>query len=332
MKVSIKQISQMTGFSPATVSNALNFKRGVNADTAAAVRKAAQDLGYFEEGRITKVKFVIFKYDGSIVEDTPYFTQLISGVEEECRACGMEMQICNLNKKDANYKEQARWLFNDKSAAVILLANEVTDEDADLIKEITIPFVVIDYWKEDMCFNSVSGNNVDSARMATEYLISKGHKEIGYLMGDFRIKPFRARSSGYQAALRKANLPLKKEYCIRLSCRMDEAYQDMKTYLMSKPKLPTAFFSDNDMILLGAVKAMQEYGIRIPEDVSVVGYDDLPFSAISSPAITTIHVPKLEMGRVAVKRLNEIIKGDNIKLKIQICTQFIERDSVREIR
>ena len=96
--------------------------------------------------------------------------------------------------------------------------------------------------------------------------------------------------------------------------------------------LPTAFFADNDMIALGAMKAMSESGIRIPEDVSIIGFDDLPYSSISLPPLTTLRVPKQEMGRSAVRRLCAIIEdNDDVRFKIQVCTQFIERDSVRAI-
>ncbi len=332
MKASIKKISEITGFSPATVSNALNYKRGVNADTAAKILKTAQDLGYFEENRITKVKFVTYKRNGVVVEDTPFFPLMLTGVEQECRACGMEMLMCNLDRRDSNYEEQVRWLQHDKASVVILLGTELMDDDIDLIRGITSPLVVIDYWREDMSFDAVLINNADSARMATEYLIGKGHREIGYLMGSFRIKPFRSRLVGYQTALRKAQLPLRKEYVVTLSANLDGAYADMKRYLLTKPKLPTAFFADNDIIALGAMKAMWECGIRIPDDVSVIGFDDLTFSSIATPPLTTLRVPKQEMGRIAVRRLRDMMKdNDGVKLKLQVCTQFIERESVKSI-
>ncbi len=332
MKVSMKTISLETGFSTATVSNALNHKPGVNAKTAERVFEAAKRLGYFTESHISKVKFVIYKRNGVIVEDTPFFQMMIAGVEEECRSRGMEMVLCNLDRRDENYKEQLRWVQNDKSSGVILLGTEMLDEDAALIKGLTVPFVVIDYWKEDMAFNSILINNSDAARMATEYLIHKGHREIGYLRGDFRIRPFQARASGYRSALRRTKLALREEYIITLRTTMNGAYEDMKKYLENRRSLPTAFFADNDMIALGAIKALTDMGIRIPDDVSVVGFDDLPFSSISAPPLTTLRVPKQEMGRVAVRRIAEIIKtGEDLCLKQQVLPQFIERDSVRTI-
>ena len=332
MKVSMKTISEETGFSTATVSNALNHKPGVNAQTAEAVFAAARKLGYLTESRISKVKFVIYKKNGVIVEDTPFFQIMMAGAESECRNHGLEMVLCNLDRREENFEEQLRWVQNDKSSAVVLLGTEMLDDDADLIQGFTVPFVVIDYWNEDMAFNCVLINNADAARMATEYLIHKGHKEIGYLRGNYRIRPFRTRASGFRSALRRAKLPLKEEYVITLGTTMSSACEDMKKYLVQKHPLPTAFFADNDMIALGAMKALTDAGIRVPEDVSVVGFDDLPFSSISAPPLTTLRVPKQDMGRVAIRRIAEIIKtGEDLCLKQQVLPSFIERESVRMI-
>lgn len=333
MKVSIKDISKRTGFSPATISNALNHKKGVSEETSAEVFRVAKEMGYISESKIMKVKLVIFKRNGMIIDDTPFFSLMIDGIEKECRAAGMEMVLYYLNKDDITYEEQVQWIIHDASSAVILLGTELMEEDVELYKSATCPFLMLDYWAWDMSFNGVLINNADSARVAVEYLIRKGHKEIGYLRGSYRIKAFRSREVGYGRAMQKSMLPVKKEYTVTLSTTMNGAYRDMLNYLQDAPKLPTAYFADNDMIALGAMEALQEMGIRVPEDVSIVGFDDLPFSEISNPSLTTLRVPKQEMGRLAVKKLVEVINEDvKVKTKTQVCTTFIERHSVKEIK
>ncbi len=331
MKVSIKDISRRTGFSPATISNALNHKKGVSEETSAEVFRVAKEMGYISESKIMRVKLVIFKRNGLIIDDTPFFSLMIDGIEKECRAAGMEMVLCYLNKNDENYKEQVEYIINDSSSAIILLGTELMEEDVEIYKGVSCPFLMLDYWAWDMSFNGVLINNADSARVAVEYLIKKGHTEIGYLQGNFRIKAFRSRAVGYATSLQKSGLEVKKEYAVTLSTTMNGAYKDMLEHLKQKPKLPTAFFADNDMIALGAMKALQEMGYRIPEDVSIVGFDDLPFSEISNPPLTTLRVPKQEMGRLAVRKLVEVINGNaKIKTKTQVCTAFIERASVSD--
>lgn len=332
MKVNMKQISELTGVSTATVSNALNFKRGVNADTAARILRVAKELGYLDESRITRVKFVTFKRNGSVVEDTPFFPLILTGIEHACRENGMDMVMSSLDMRDGDYSEQIRSLLNDKSSAIALLGTEMMAEDIGILRSITNPFVVIDYWNGDMSFDSVQINNEDSALHATRYLIRKGHTSIGYLRGNFRITPFKDRGKGYRSAMRHAGIPIVEEYTLEVGTTIDSACAGMKEHLKRGVKLPTAFIADNDLIALGAMKAMTERGIRIPEDVSIIGFDDLPYAAVASTPLTTVHVPKQEMGRIVAGRLMELIKGKTAPVKIQVGTSFVERSSVQTLK
>ena len=183
-----------------------------------------------------------------------------------------------------------------------------------------------------MDFNAVLINNEDSARMATEYLYQKGHRKIGYIRSSFRIRGFRSRFYGYQSALRKFRLDFDEKNVFTVTPNLNGAYHDMLRYLEKRSSLPTAFFADNDLMALGSMKAFQEKGYRIPEDISIIGFDDLPFSEISNPALTTLRVPNTEMGQLAVRRIVDIIKKkDLINVKIQVCTKFIIRDTVRDL-
>ena len=332
-KVSIKKISEITGFSPATISNALNNKRGVNKETAAEILRVAKELGYISENRITKIRLVIYKRNGEIIDDTPFFPLLIDGVESECKRLGYEMTICNLDKREPDYEDQVRWLINDITSGIIFLGTELMENDIDIYRSAKCPFLLFDYFEPDMQFNGVLINNSDSARMATEYLIDRGHQKIGYLRGDFRIKGFRSRAMGYARAMQNHGLEVKHKYTYTLATGMEGAYEDMKKVLKRNPELPTAFFADNDMVALGAMKALQEFGYKIPDDVSIIGFDDLPFCEITTPRLTTIRVSKQEMGVIAVRRMNEMIKNPGrSKMKIGVCTEFVERESVREIK
>lgn len=332
MKVNIRKISERTGFSPATISNALNHKRGVNKDTAAEIIKTAKEMGYVMETGITKIKLVIYRDRGVIVGDTPFFSLVVDGFEKACREAGYEMVLFNLDRRAEDYQKQVDNLLLDSSTAIVLYGSELTDEEAVVFRKARTPFLMLDYWNHDMSFAGVFINNADAARMAGEYLINKGHREIGYLKGEYRLKAFGSRAVGLQIALQKHGLELKTEYVVKLPVTMDEAYQEMRKYLKRNPKLPTAFFADNDNLALGAMQALKECGYKIPEDVSMIGFDDLPFCEIAVPRLTSLRVPKQELGRLAVREIVEMIQGKNAtKTKIQICTEFIERDSVYDL-
>ena len=337
MKVNIKQISDVTGFSAATISNALNGKRGVNKDTAEQIFTVAKRLGYVTEKKINKIKLVVCKKTGDVVTDTPFFLDLLAGMERTGREFGYDTVVTNLSLSDAEEIEQ---LKREVTTGVILLATELSEEDMKQFYDCEAPLVVIDCWYDNMKYDSVLISNTDSVCQAVEYLFDKGHERVGYLKGTDRITNFYYRQLGFERAHQKRKKPLHSEYDVEIRPMADIAYQDMKQYLEGMKKksedlhtvLPTAYFADNDIIAIGALKALQEAGIRVPEDVSLIGFDDMPFCEMSSPKLTTIRVFKQEMGMIAVKRLLEhLAEAKVINTKIQVCTQFIERESVRKL-
>lgn len=333
MKPSIKQLSQITGFSPATISNALNKKAGVNKDTSDIIFKAALESGYLQNSKITNIRFIIYKKSGEIIANSPFFAELISGVENAGREYGYETVICNLDQGEENFDKLLESILADRTTANLILATEMDAEDMAPFKKALCPVVMIDSWLEDMSFSSVLIDNTDSMFNAVTYLIKNGHTKIGYLKSSVPIRNFYSRQRGFLRALDRAKIPYDPEYTIALFPTMDGAYKEMNKYLDTKPvNLPTAFCSDNDIIALGACKALKEHGYDIPQNVSVVGFDDIPFCEISSPSLTTIRVFKQGMGEIAVEQLMHLINtGTKIKTKVQICTEFVERESVSRI-
>lgn len=330
MKPSIRLISEMTGFSQATVSNALNNKKGVNRETAEKILEAARECGYLTESNvINSIRFVIYKDSGQIVSDTPFFSALIEGVETESRLGEYETVLCNLNRRSPDYEDRLEQILTDPTSGILLLATELDEKEAARFKQAVAPVVVLDNWFEENLFNSILISNTDSSCSAAEYLIHKGHTQIGYLKSGIPIKNFFYRQQGYERALKAHGLEIPEGGIILLPPTMDGAREQMNYFLENGITLPKAFLADNDIIALGAMKAMQDHNIRIPEDVSIIGFDDMPFCSITTPGLTTIRVFKQDMGRTAVRRLIELIHHDDrFVTKSQICTEFIERGSV----
>lgn len=333
MKVNIKQISKITGFSPATVSNALNRKKGVNGETSKKIFKVAEELGYHTEKTITSIKFVTYRKNGRIIDDSLIFPAMIEGVERQAKEMGYETTFSHLNFQDSTFEERLKEVLEDTSSIMILLGTEMMEEDYRPFMDYKGHVIVLDGWCEEMAFDGVLINNTDAACNAVEYLIEKGHKEIGYLRGDYRIKAFQYREYGYYRTLGRHDYHPEPEYVVTLGTQLETAYEDMKHFLENNPKLPTAYFADNDVIALGVMRALKEKGIEIPGQISIVGFDDIRFGAVSTPGLTTIHVFKQEMGEVAVRRALDHIKysGRQVKMKIQVGTEFLERGSVINI-
>lgn len=334
-KLSVKKISELTGLSPATVSNALSGRRAVSKEASEKIAEVIKDLGYTTNSRKTlkNIKFVVFRKSGLIIDESVFHTAVIEGVEAEAKEHGLSTIFVKLQGDDVDYADQVRKLVTDPEAAIVLLATEMSSEDFEPFRNCPCPIILLDGWDEQGCFSSVLIDNFHSAFNAVEHLIANGHTEIGYLSGSFRIDAFKSREIGYLAGLGSHNLKAKSDYKFVLTPKLEAAYQDMKEYLAKKPKLPTAFFADNDLIALGCLKALVESGYRVPEDVSIVGFDDLNFCVLSNPALSTIHVNKPEMGREAVRRLIDFVEnGNSTPFKIASTTTFVERDSVKKIK
>lgn len=333
-KPSVKKISEITGFSPATVSNALNMKRGVNRETMERIFQTAAELGYSVGSKgIKSIKFVLFRRTGQIIDGSAFHPEVIEGVEQAAKENGLSTLFVRLERDAPDYEEQVNKLAMDLSCGVILLATEMQREDFDGFRQFKAPLVLLDGWCGGMGFDGVLINNSESSGMAVDYLIGHGHRKIGYIGGDFRIQNFRSRERGYRAAMKEHGLEVRPEWCALVGTGLESAYNRMLEWLEKEPELPTAFFVDNDLIALGVVKALTKKGVRVPEDVSVVGFDNLPYSAIAAPALTTIQVHKQSMGQTAVNHLLAVAAGQqDCHCKIQCCTTFVERESVRTIR
>lgn len=332
MKSNIKQISENTGFSPATVSNALNGKPGVNQQTAQLIRNEAERLGYSVPNKISRIKFVTYRKTGKILDDNAFFPAVIEGVEKQARELGYETVFIRLDCQDVQFEAQLNEIIHDTSAAVILLATEMEEEDIALFEGAKGDFLLLDGWSDSMKWNAVLINSTDSVCSAIEYLIACGHQKIGYIRGACRIKAFQYREYGYKRVLERHQLPFCESYIATVGTTPESAYEGMKEYLCSKQELPTAFFADNDNIAIGAMKALKEQGYRIPEDISIIGFDDLPLSCVVNPELTTIRVFKQNMGEIAVRSLVDAVNHkDEAVHRTEVCGKLIVRQSVKKL-
>lgn len=334
MKVNVRRIAELAGVSPGTVSNALNGRKGVGEKARQEILAIARELGYtkgIEDYTSRKnLRFVIYKRHGFVVSDTPFFSALMEGIEKEARGMGYEVIISHINPQEREAKEIIETISRENTAGLLILATEMQREDLKLLEDLRIPVVLLDSGFRGSGFDMVLINNMDGAYKATAYLAENGHRRIGYLHSSVQINNFNDRKSGYEAALQDYDLPWDKNLVFELEPTMEGAYKDMVS-LLDKPgiKLPSAFFADNDIIAFGAIRALKEGGVRIPEELSIVGFDDMPFCEITSPRLTTIKVHKQGIGSIAVKRLLEIMEGkEDIVERIEIDTELVVRESV----
>ena len=257
---------------------------------------------------------------------------MIAGVEAEAREFGYDTRVYHLSKNAPDYDQRMEELCSDLSCGLLVLATELELEEAARFQNAVAPVVLIDNWYKTLPLNAVLIDNADAADLAVSYLYRKGHRLIGHLRGNCDLTNFTERESGYFNSIRKNALEYHPEWTYQLTPSMEGAYRDMLSILQREPELPTAFFAANDMLALGAIRALQQSGYSVPQDISVVGFDDLPFCTISNPPLTTIKVYNRDIGRAAVRRLMEMMKYENFyTTRVLMRSSFVERESVRDL-
>lgn len=261
-----------------------------------------------------------------MITDSPFFLQVIEGIDRQAKAEGFNLMISYFNTNSST-EEFAR-LEENGCRGIILLATEMCREEILPFQKLNIPLIALDGNFEDAEVNCVSISNVEAMRRATQHLTQLGHKKIGYLKSSEPIRNFAERFEGYRIAMQEAELEIEESGIIESLPSAEDAYRAMKEKLLACGVEQTAFVAENDNILFGAMKALREYNIAVPERVSVVGFDDMPLAEVYDPPLTTIQVPKRQMGSVAVSLMASLVKGPfEAPIRITVGSKLVVRKS-----
>ena len=335
MSITAKELAAKLGISESAISLALNDKPGVSRETRRRVIEAAKQYGYdfsrkavASAGRKGTICFAIYKKSGAVVGDTPFFSTLTDGISMGCRRQHYDCVVRYLYEDD-DLDDQVYMLGTQQFAGVILLATEIDENALKGFSRVNVPIVVLDAYFEKLDFNFILINNIQGAFTATEHLIKKRRCQPGYLRSSYAISNFEQRAAGFYKAIRAAGMSTAQSQVLRLAPSQEGAYEDMKRLLEAGEKPVGCYFADNDLIAFGAMMALKEAGYRIPEDVAVVGFDDMPACEYMNPPLSTIAVPKLFMGNTAAMRVIQLIEeGSAQPLKIEVSTRLVKRKSV----
>ncbi len=335
MAITAKELAKKLNLSESAISLALNNKPGVSTATRKRVLAAAKENGYdfsritYEESapRHGTINFVIYRKNGAVVADTPFFSQLSEGIDAACKKHRYFLNVHYLYEGD----NVDFLLDNWKHAGIkgfVLLGTEMQKQDITPFLKSNIPFILLDNYFEDLDIDSVLINNIRGAYTATEALVRRYKTQPGYLHSAYSINNFEERADGFYKAIRKCGMSTSRSIVHRLSPSMEGAYADMSDLIAHGEPLARCYFADNDLIAAGAMRALKESGHRIPEDIAIIGFDDMPLCSYIEPALSTIHVPKQYMGQTAVERLVTMINEPEAKpLKIEVNTSVVKRKS-----
>lgn len=334
MSITAKELAEKLNISAAAVSMALNGKPGVSTKTRKKIIEAAHNYSYdFTKIKNTSnkggnINFIIYRKHGAIVTDTPFFKSLSDSIAENCRKLSYKLTIHHIFDLE-DVSKQLNALVTNDCIGIILLGTEMQKEDFFPFSYVKLPIVLLDTYFSSTKMDCILINNVDGAYKATNLLIKKRHSQPGYLHSSYPIYSFEERSEGYTKAIRENGMSRSKSIVHLLSPSVDGAYADMKEILLKGETLANCYFADNDLIAAGALKAFKEFGYKIPKDIAIIGFDNMPLCTYIEPNLTTVNVPVDYMGQLAVERIIYIHESQQYSsIKLEVNTNIIYRSTL----
>lgn len=333
--VKIKDIAERLGISSATVSMALNDRPGVNATTKQRVKELVKELNY--TGTTAKkaiqnngiISFLVYKRFGRIVADTQFFVDLTEAVEKAARKYNYTITLTYCTEKE-QLSNVMKSILSAQPAGILLLGTEMTETDFQEFDDVDIPTVVLDNDLLGCSVDTVTIHNYDGIYQAISYLYKQGFTDIGYLRSSCPIRNFDQRREAFKFSLNKFDLAYRPENVLMIEPTIEGACLDIDVLIKHNIKFPKVLIADNDLIAIGALKGFLRNDIRVPKDISLIGFDDIPMASIFEPALTSVHVSRRDLGYVAVKQLVWRIKHkDDISRRISIGTKLTIRGSVK---
>ncbi len=330
----LRDIACAAGVSLTTVSLVLNGKPGVGPEKRRVVAQLLRDNGYeprsFDSGSDAAFKTIHFlKYikHSYLVNGNPGFvTQIVDAVEQECRRNGYNLLITAIQEPDPAWL--AELTDNPAAQGVILLGTEIENADMAAFHNFKKPLVTVDNALPGLPFSTITMNNEQAIFSLVAHLVGLGHRRIGFLENSIPSGNDRERRAAFQDALLAHGLDFDPSLIYPIFPTMDGAGASIAELLAHGVSFPPALVANNDSIAIGALRAFKQHGLRIPEDISLTGFDGLPFAAVSEPPLTTVSVPCREIGRWAVHMLQEKIAGRSAAVcKLRVNTALIPRDS-----
>ncbi len=323
--MTLKEIAKIAGVSQAAVSIVLNNKKGVGEATRASVTQLLEQYGYQVNKPVEKNNILFIKYctTGFIVEENAGFVSVImDSIEQECRNKNYNLNVLNSNNLNTTFESIP---FEDYEG-IIILGTELDTKGYTSLETLKTPYVVIDNEIPNINCNAVTLNNQETVFHAISYLKSLGGKRIAYFRSNYPCHNFNERKKAFYEAVSDLDLDMTMEYDIAPT--LLGAYEHMKQYLDQKSLDADCVFADNDTIALGAIKALVEYGYKIPQDVSIIGFDDIPYAAIASPTLTTMNINKKLIGELAMDLLQKTIQNKDYRnIKTYVSGTLVKRDS-----
>lgn len=330
----IKDVARLAGVSTTTVSHVINKTRFVAEATQEKVLEAVKELNYAPSAVARSLKCNTTRTIGMLVTQSTnlFFSEVIDGVESYCYRQGYTLILCNTGGIYEKQRDYIRMLAEKRVDGILVMCSDLTQELSEMLEShADIPKVIMDWGPEASKADKIIDNSELGGYLATKYLIDRGHKDIACLSGHLNKLACQERIAGFRRAMAEANLEVNDNWILEGNFECDTAVLAADK-IIAMDKMPTAVFCFNDTMALGLMSRLQQKGVRVPNDISVIGYDNIELAEYFSPPLTTIHQPKRRVGKNAFEILLERIKDKEHERRIfEMHPEIVERDTVKDL-
>jgi DNA-binding LacI/PurR family transcriptional regulator len=312
--MNIKEVARLAKVSTATVSRTINGSDKVTAETAARVRLAIETLKFYPNTNARALGSGRSSLYGLIISDitNPFFPELVKSFEDVAVQCGQEVLVANTNYDKHRMELCVTRMLQRKVDGVAIMTSEIEEHLVDELSSRRIPLVFMDTATPQRGISNISIDYAAGIDAAVEHLIALSHRAIGFISGPMELTSSVARRNAFLSSMQRRGLNPAHELIEEGNHRMDGGHEAMAR-LLSKDIRPTAVMASNDMTAIGAMGAIFERGLKIPRDISVVGFDDIEISAFTQPALTTVRLSRTEIARVAFRALHDVPNAATVR-------------------
>jgi LacI family transcriptional regulator len=327
----IKDVALKAGVSTATVSYVLNNTRSISDEVRKRVRKAAEELDYQPSTLARSLRKNKTFTIGIIIPDNtnPYFADILRGMEDAFFKSGYSVFLCNSDRNVEKETQYLEALVNRNVDGIALIPSETDTKESIRLRQLKKPLVIVDRVLPDFSSSVIQMDNVAGAYDAVKYLCQLGHKRIACLAGPRDVPTSQQRVEGYKKALEESGISVDTELVFYGDFQIESGIRFFPV-IRSLPQKPTAIFSCNDLMAIGLLKAARNAGCRIPEDCSIIGYDDILISSHVTPSLTTMAQPRYEMGHTAAEMLISKIADPSAPERKILKARLVIRESCAE--
>ncbi|QOV64136.1 ribose operon transcriptional repressor RbsR [Kosakonia pseudosacchari] len=326
----MKDVARLAGVSTSTVSHVINKDRFVSEAIREKVETAIKTLNYAPSAIARSLKINQTRTIGMLItaSTNPFYSELVRGVERSCFERGYSLVLCNTEGDEQRMNRNLETLMQKRVDGLLLLCTETHQPSQEIMQRYpSIPTVMMDWAPFDGDSDLIQDNSLLGGDMATQYLIGKGHTRIACITGPLDKTPARLRLEGYREAMARAGLVIREGDEIESDFEFGGGFDAMQT-LLAMNERPQAVFIGNDAMAVGAYQALYQAGLKIPQDMAIVGYDDIELARYMTPPLTTIHQPKDELGELAIDVLIHRIAEPGLQQqRLQLTPILMERGS-----